>query len=206
MEQVRVGASQESEQVRSRSKAESELEQGKSRSKAESKQAMEPTVRVRWEGTSSTRYDGLEQDIPRRYVVDEDVDEIAAGSTIRIKWGKKARIWRAVVMLVDVTESGKGKGKKKRKADRDTEAPSKRRRLQEEKTESKRGKSHTVVYTCLLYMHAFKHTCSGRYIEICLYVETCLPHAGKSGAQQSAGGKLVDVHEQGKFFCRGTLK
>ncbi len=96
---------------------------------------LEPMVRVRWDGNSSTCYDGRVQDIPRQCVVDEDLNEMAAGSTARFKWGKNARTWRAVVILVDAdadayeaepapsvvattteTERGKGKGKNKTKS------------------------------------------------------------------------------------------
>ncbi len=53
-------------------------------------------VRVRWEGNGSTRSDGRVQDIARRFVLAEDVDGMAVGSAITVKWGR--RRWKAVVV------------------------------------------------------------------------------------------------------------
>ena len=55
-------------------------------------------IRVRWEGSGSVRYDGKTQDVARRYVVVEDLEGVAVGNLVRVKWGRRSRVWRGVVV------------------------------------------------------------------------------------------------------------
>ena len=44
-------------------------------------------IRVRWEDNGSSKYDGVTQDISRRFVIKENV---AVGDIVTIKWGRRA--------------------------------------------------------------------------------------------------------------------
>ncbi len=55
-------------------------------------------VRVKWQGKDLLRYDGKTQDIKRRDIMSEYQDGMAVGSTVRMHWGRKSRIWTAVVV------------------------------------------------------------------------------------------------------------
>ncbi len=60
-------------------------------------------VRVKWWGNGSKHFDGLERDVAAKYVHKEDLDGIEVGSTIRVKWGRSARTWTAVVVAANVS-------------------------------------------------------------------------------------------------------
>ena len=66
---------------------------------------MNREIRVRWEDNGSLKYDGVTQDISRKFVVQENV---AVGDSVTIKWGRRARVWKAVVVdLLDDDNDGK---------------------------------------------------------------------------------------------------
>ncbi len=52
---------------------------------------------MKWEGNDSSMYDGKTQDIARKYVL-QDVDSVAVGGMIEVKWGRRSRLWRGVVV------------------------------------------------------------------------------------------------------------
>ena len=60
--------------------------------------AEEQMVRVRWEGNNSRKYDGRVQDIAVKFVEKEDMDGLAVGALVRVRWGRQMRTWRAVVV------------------------------------------------------------------------------------------------------------
>ena len=60
-------------------------------------------IRMRWEDNGSSKYDGITQAISRKFVIDENVADI-----VTIKWGRRARVWKAVVVdLLDDNNDGK---------------------------------------------------------------------------------------------------
>ena len=60
-------------------------------------------IHVRWEDNGSLKYDGVTQD--RKFVVEENV---AVGDSVTIKWGRRAQVWKAVVVdLLDDNNDGK---------------------------------------------------------------------------------------------------
>ena len=62
-------------------------------------------IRVRWEDNGSLKYNGITQDISRKFVVEEIV---AVGDSVTIKWGRRARVWKAVVVdSLDDNNDGK---------------------------------------------------------------------------------------------------
>ncbi len=61
-------------------------------------------IRLKWSGNGSSRYDGKTQDVERRFVMAEDQEEMAAGSTVRVRWGRQGRTWSAVVVSLLDTE------------------------------------------------------------------------------------------------------
>ena len=66
---------------------------------------MNREIRVRWEDNGSLKYDGVTQDISRKFVVQENV---AVGDSVTIKWGRRAHVWKAVVVdLLDDDNDGK---------------------------------------------------------------------------------------------------
>ncbi len=114
-------------------------------------------IRVRWEGNSSARYDGLTQDIPAKAAVPEDLATAAVGNTVRVAWGKKgSRMWHAVVVdLLEPESSGSESAEeidspssppqapaknRKRKASPSSSLPATKRARSKEETGSKRGK------------------------------------------------------------------
>ena len=60
-------------------------------------------IRLRWEGNSSPRYDGVTQDVALKYVFREDLVNIEVGSIVRVKWGRRSRVWKGIV--VDLLQS-----------------------------------------------------------------------------------------------------
>ena len=52
-------------------------------------------IRVRWEENGSAKYDGVTQDISRKLKTEKN---IAVGDKVTIKWGRRARVWKAVVV------------------------------------------------------------------------------------------------------------
>ena len=62
-------------------------------------------IHVSWEDNGSLKYDGVPQDISRKFVVEEIV---AVGDSVTIKWGRRAQVWKAVVVdLLDDNNDGK---------------------------------------------------------------------------------------------------
>ena len=51
-------------------------------------------IHVMWEN-GSAKYDGVTQDISCKFVTEEN---IAVGDKVTIKWGRRARVWKAVVV------------------------------------------------------------------------------------------------------------
>ncbi len=58
-------------------------------------------IRVKWQGNHSSMYDGKTQDIASKYLL-QDVDSVAVGYDVEVKWGRRSRLWRGVV--VDLLE------------------------------------------------------------------------------------------------------
>ena len=54
---------------------------------------------VRWEENGSAKYDGVTQDISRKFITEKN---IAVGDKVTIKWGRRARVWK--VMVVDLLD------------------------------------------------------------------------------------------------------
>ena len=52
-------------------------------------------IHVRWEENGSAKYDGVTQDISRKFKTEKN---IAVGDKVTIKWGRRARVWTAVVV------------------------------------------------------------------------------------------------------------
>ena len=58
-------------------------------------------VRLRWEGNGSTCYDGKTQDVAVRFLVPEvgnKTTTVQVGNTVRVRWGRQSRVWKAVVV------------------------------------------------------------------------------------------------------------
>ena len=60
----------------------------------------EDMIRLRWEGNGSVRYDGKTQDVASRFIVPEDRNA-TAGKTVRVKWVRQSRVWKAVVVCLE---------------------------------------------------------------------------------------------------------
>ena len=61
----------------------------------------EDMICLRWEGNGSVRYDGKTQDVVLRFIVPEDRNA-TAGKIVRVKWGHQSRVWKAVVVGLEV--------------------------------------------------------------------------------------------------------
>lgn len=110
-------------------------------------------VRLRWEGNGSTRYDGKTQDVAVKFIIPEDRSKTAvAGNTVRVKWGRQSRVWRAVV----VGQEGDGDaGPRKRAATPDGFVRTKRAKEDEEK-EDKKIVIYYIVWSFRRPGHKFK--------------------------------------------------
>ncbi len=62
-------------------------------------------IRLRWEENGSPKYDGITQDITRKYLTNPD--SVAVGDRVMVRWGKRGKVWKAVV--VDLLEDDDGK-------------------------------------------------------------------------------------------------
>ena len=60
----------------------------------------EDMIRLRWEGNGSVRYDEKTQDVASRFIVPEDRNA-TAGKTVRVKWVRQSRVWKAVVVCLE---------------------------------------------------------------------------------------------------------
>ena len=63
---------------------------------------MAKTIRLRWEGNQSAKYDGVVQDIDEKYLLPADRQSVSVGKVVRVRWGRSKRLWRAIV--VDLLE------------------------------------------------------------------------------------------------------
>ena len=60
----------------------------------------EDMICLRWEGNASLRYNGKIQDVAIKHILPE-YRNVPVGKMIRVKWGRRSKVWKVVVVGQD---------------------------------------------------------------------------------------------------------